>query len=161
MVNSIDPAYERFLELNSEIQAALKAKPNESDTRLKVLDRFLFEVLEWKQEAVFTEPPTASGYIDYLLTIGERRGALVIEAKRSGLLQPVTKGDEVMHVALSGPVLKPLLPGIRQAMAYATENGVAVAALTDGNTWLFFKASRRTENLRSEARVSFSPALRL
>jgi predicted type IV restriction endonuclease len=142
MVNSIDPAYERFLNLRSEIQAALKAKPNESDTRLKVLDRFLFEVLEWKQEAVFTEPPTASGYIDYLLTIGERRGAMVIEAKRSGLLQPPTKGDEVMHVALSGPVLKPLLPGIRQAMAYATENGVAVAALTDGNTWLFFKASR-------------------
>ena len=142
MANSIDPAYERFLELKSEIQAALKAKPNESDTRLKVLDRFLFEVLERKQEAVFTEPPTASGYIDYLLTIGERRGAMVIEAKRFGLLQPATKGDEVMHVALSGPVLKPLLPGIRQAMAYATENGVAVAALTDGNTWLFFKASR-------------------
>jgi hypothetical protein len=142
MANSIDPAYERFLELKSEIQAALKAKPNESDTRLKVLDRFLFEVLEWKQEAVFTEPPTTSGYIDYLLTIGERRGAMVIEAKRFGLLQPETKGDEVMHVALSGPVLKPLLQVIKQAMAYATENGVAVAALTDGNTWLFFKASR-------------------
>jgi predicted type IV restriction endonuclease len=142
MTNSIDPAYERFLELKSEIEAALKAKPNESDTRLKVLDRFLFEVLEWNQKAVFTEPPTTSGYIDYLLTIGERRGAMIIEAKRSGLLQPVTKGDEVMHVALSGPVLKPLLPGIRQAMAYATDNGIAVAALTDGNTWLFFKASR-------------------
>jgi hypothetical protein len=77
MVNSVDPAYERFLKLKSEIEAALQAKPNESDTRLKVLDRFLFEVLEWKQEAVFTEPATASGYIDYLLTIGERRGAMV------------------------------------------------------------------------------------
>ena len=107
-----------------------------------MLDRFLFEVLEWKQEAVFTEPPTTSGYIDYLMTIGERRGTMVIEAKRFGLLQPETKSDEVMHVALSGPVLKPLLLGIRQAMTYAMENGVAVAALTDGNTWLFFKASR-------------------
>jgi hypothetical protein len=142
MVNSIDPAYERSRKLEPEIEAALKTKPNESDTRLKGLDRFLFEVLEWKQEAVFTEPPTASGYIDYLLTIGERRGAMVIEAKRFGLLQPATKGDEVMHVALSGPVLKPLLPAIKQAMTYAMENGVAVAAVTDGNTWLFFKASR-------------------
>jgi hypothetical protein len=47
-----------------------------------------------------------------------------------------------MHVSLSGPVVKPLMPGIKQAMGYAMENGVAVAAVSDGNTWLFFKASR-------------------
>ena len=142
MANSIDPAYERLLKLKSEIEAALAANPNEADTRLKVLDRFLFEILEWKHEAVLTEPPTPSGYIDYLLTIGEHRGAMVIEAKKAGLLQPATKSDEVMHVALSGPVVKPLMDGIKQAMGYATENGVAVAAVTDGNTWLFFRASR-------------------
>ena len=34
------------------------------------------------------------------------------------------------------------MEGIRQAMMYALENGVAVAAVTDGNTWLFSKASR-------------------
>jgi hypothetical protein len=142
MTNPIDPAYERFIKLKPEIVSALKGKPNESDTRLKVLDRFLFEILEWKHEAVFTEPSTASGYIDYLLTIGERRGVMVIEAKRLGLLKPATKSDEIMYVALSGPVVKPLLPGIKQAMTYAMENGVSVAAATDGNTWLFFKASR-------------------
>jgi hypothetical protein len=140
--NMIDLAYERLLSLEPEIVAALKGRPNESDTRLKILDRFLFEILEWKREAVFTEPSTDSGYIDYLLTIGERRNAMVIEAKRSGRLQPATKGDEVMYVTLSGPVVKPLLRGIRQAMDYAMENGVAIAAVTDGNTWLFFKASR-------------------
>jgi hypothetical protein len=140
--NMIDAAYDRLLRLEPEIMLALKGKPNESDTRLKVLDRFLFEILEWKREAVFTEPSTDSGYIDYLLTIGERRNAMVIEAKRSGRLQPATKGEEVMYVALSGPVVKPLLPGVRQAMEYAMENGVPLAAVTDGNTWLFFKASR-------------------
>ncbi len=142
MGNSIDLAYERLLKIEPEFSESLRLKPNESDTRLKVLDRFLFEVLNWRHEAVFTEPPTESGYIDYLLTIGERYSAMVIEAKRSGLLQPATKGDEVMHVTLSGPVVRPLVPGIRQAMTYAMENGVAVAAVTDGCTWLFFKASR-------------------
>ena len=142
MANSIDPAYERFLALKPTLEAALAGAPNESDTRLKVLDRVLFEVLDWKQEAVFTEPPTPSGYIDYLLTAGEKRGVLVIEAKRSGLLRPATKGDEVMHVALSGPVVKPLLGGIKQAMQYALENGVPVAVVSDGSTWLFFRASR-------------------
>ena len=67
---------------------------------------------------------------------------MVIEAKKVGLLKPATRSHDLMVVALSGPVVKPLLPGIKQAMGYATENGVAVAVVTDGNTWLFFKASR-------------------
>lgn len=142
MSNTIDPAFERFMKLKAEIRSALVVGQNESDTRLKVLDRILFEVLGWKHEAVFTEPPTPSGFIDYLLTIGERRGAMVIEAKKVGLLKPATRSHDLMVVALSGPVVKPLLPGIKQAMGYATENGVAVAVVTDGNTWLFFKASR-------------------
>lgn len=138
MTNSIDQAYERFLQLKPALTAAIAANPNEADTRLKALDRFLFEVLEWQHEAVFTEPPTDSGYIDYLLTIGDRRGAMVLEAKKVGLLQPATKSKETMVVSLSGPVVKPLMSGIKQAMGYALENGVAVAAETDGNTWLFF-----------------------
>ncbi|MCC8429884.1 ATP-binding protein [Reyranella aquatilis] len=142
MGNSIENSYERFTKLLPEIETALGNQPNEADTRLKVLDRVLFEVLDWKHEAVFTEPATPSGFIDYLLTVGERRNALVIEAKRSGFLEPATKGDEVMHVALSGPVVKPLRAGIEQALRYATENGVPVAVVTDGKTWLFFKASR-------------------
>src|SRR4051812_41358807 len=99
MANPIDQAYERLLKIKSEIELALLTGPNESDTRLKVVDRFLLEVMEWKHEAIFTEPPTASGYIDYLLTIGERRGALILEAKKVGRLAPATKSSGVMTVA--------------------------------------------------------------
>jgi hypothetical protein len=104
MSHSIDPAFERLSILRPEFEAALKSGLNESDTRLRILDRFLFEVLDWKREGVFTEPPTQSGYIDYLLTVGERRGAMVIEAKRSGLLQPATKGrrGDACRVVRSG-----------------------------------------------------------
>ena len=84
MTNPIDSAHERLSYLQSKIDIFLLTQPNESDTRLKILDRILFEVLNWKHDAVFTEPPTESGYIDYLLTTGERRGVLVIEAKRAG-----------------------------------------------------------------------------
>lgn len=139
---SIDAAFERLNALESELRSGLKAGQNEADTRLKVLDRVLFEVLGWKHDPVLVEPYTESGFIDYLLTIGERRGAMVIEAKRVGKLAPDTKSNELMSVALNGPVVKPLMEGIKQAMIYALENGVAVAAVTDGNTWLFFKASR-------------------
>lgn len=142
MSNIIDNAFERFAALEAEIVAALDEEPNESDTRLKALDRILFQVLGWQHEAVFTEPSTDIGYIDYLLTVGERRNALVIEAKRVGLLAPATKVEEMAHVSLTGPVAKPLLPAIRQAFDYATRMGVGVAAVTDGRAWLFFRASR-------------------
>ncbi|KYK50024.1 hypothetical protein A1D31_22185 [Bradyrhizobium liaoningense] len=143
MSNLIELAAERLMSLEPQIQTALAAGPNEADTRLKVLDRFLFEVLDWKRDSsVLTEPTTESGYIDYLLRVGENTNAMVVEAKRQGKLQPATRSSEVMHVSLSGPVVKPLLAGIKQAMSYALEQGVPVACVTDGNTWLFFKASR-------------------
>jgi hypothetical protein len=114
MTNSIDQAFERLLKIKSEIKAAIAAGPNEADTRLKVLDRILFEVLEWKHDAVFAEPPTPSGYIDYLLTISERRGAMVVEAKKVGRLGPGTMVNETMNVKLSGPVVKPLKASNKQ-----------------------------------------------
>jgi len=143
MSHLIELAAERLMKLEPEIRAALDAGPNEADTRLKVLDRFLFEILDWQRDnSVLTEPPTKSGYIDYLLRIGENTNAVVVEAKRKGKLQPATKSSDVLYVKLSGPVVRPLLCGIQQAMAYSLEQGVSVACLTDGNTWLFFKASR-------------------
>jgi hypothetical protein len=45
---------------------------------------------------------------------------MVIEAKRVGELTLVTKSNDLMHVALSGPVVKPLMDGIKQAMRVAT-----------------------------------------
>lgn len=159
MANAIERAHERLSAIQSAIQASFLGQPNESDTRLKVLDRMLFEALNWEHEAVFTEPPSESGYIDYLLTTGERRGVLVIEAKRFGLLKPATKMNEIVHVSLTGPVVKPLVPGIRQAMRYATENGVSVAAVADGNTWLFFKASRTDGKPPMEGKGILFPSL--
>ncbi len=159
MANVIEQAYERLSAIQSAIEASFLDQPNESDTRLKVLDRILFEVLNWQYEAVFTEPPTASGYIDYLLTTGERRGVLVIEAKRFGLLKPATKTNEIMHVSLKGPVVKPLVHGIKQALTYATENGVSLAAVADGNTWLFFRASRTDGKPPMEGKGILFPSL--
>ncbi|MER8389056.1 ATP-binding protein [Mesorhizobium sp. M1380] len=158
MSNPVDAAYERLLTLAGEFRSVISGGVNESDTRLKILDRFLFEVLDWKHGDVFTEPTSAAGYIDYLLTLGGRN-AIVVEAKRAGLLTPVTKGSQVVNASLKGAVVKPLLPGIRQAMGYATDQGAAVAAVTDGNTWLFFKASRTDGKPPMEGKAILFPDL--
>jgi hypothetical protein len=108
---------------------------------------------------VFTEPPSPSGYIDYLLTIGERRGAIVIEAKRSGLLATHSVSSKSAVLSLAGPVLQPLREGIKQALGYATEQGAPVAVLTDGRCWLFFKASRTDGLPPLQGKGVFFPSL--
>jgi IS5 family transposase len=45
MSNLIELSAERLRKLEPDIRAALEVGPNEADTRLKVLDRVLFEVL--------------------------------------------------------------------------------------------------------------------
>ncbi|WP_183085294.1 ATP-binding protein [Trinickia fusca] len=159
MTTGIDQMLQNFIALEPDMTAALNAAPNESDTRLKALDRILFEVLGWRHESVFTEPVTSSGYIDYLLTVGERRGAIVIEAKRPGLLQANTAAGKSTVLSLTGPVLQPLKDGIRQALTYATEQGTPVAALTDGRCWLFFKASRTDGRPPLQGKGIFFPTI--
>ncbi|AUW42561.1 ATP-binding protein [Rhizobium leguminosarum] len=142
MTNVSDDAFERLQKIEAEIVGALRSGPNEADTRFKALDRILLDVLGWERDAIFTEPPTGSGFIDYLVRTGSGRNLFVIEAKKAGLLAPETKSNDKMTIALDGPVAKPMKDGIRQALAYATEQGVPTAVLTDGLTWLFFRASR-------------------
>lgn len=142
MSNAIDEAFGRLQGIEAEIFVALQSGPNEADTRFKALDRILLEVMGWERDAIFTEPPTESGFIDYLFKTGSEKNLFVLEAKRSGLLAPETKSNEKMTIALDGPVAKPMKDGIRQALAYANEQGVPTAVLTDGLTWLFFRASR-------------------
>jgi predicted type IV restriction endonuclease len=142
MTDLVDKRYAAFQGLKLELQDSLIEGTSEADTRLRVLDRILFEIMGWKHEAVTVEPPTQSGYIDYLLTVGEKKNVLIIEAKKAGFLKPATKAISKSVVALSGPVAKPLRDGIEQARRYASEKGVAVAVLTDGNVWLFFQATR-------------------
>lgn len=142
MSNVSDAAFERLQQIEQEILAALAAGPNEADTRFKALDRILLDVMGWERDAIFTEPPTESGFIDYLVKAGSGKNLFVIEAKKAGLLAPETKSKDRMTIALDGVVAKPLRDGIRQALSYANEQGVPTAVLTDGYTWLFFRASR-------------------
>ncbi len=154
MSADVESAYSRFQGLEAEIKAALDEEPNEADTRLKALDRLLFEVFGWSHEAVFTEPHTESGYLDYLLTIGERRNAMVIEAKKAGLLEPATKSKEVTFVGLSGPVVKPLMAGIKQALGGVSYRWTS-SARREGHS--VSKLSVDLRELRSLRRVNRRP----
>lgn len=142
MGQEIDDAYHRFCSLEAELKTSFAGVVNESDTRLRLVDRLLIEVLGWHQDSISTEPPTPEGYIDYLLRTGRTQSAFVIEAKRKGRLEPDTNNNGVAYLALNGRVLAPVLPTVKQALRYANDEGIPYAAVTDGSCWLFFRASR-------------------
>lgn len=142
MGQEIENGHIRFINIEAELRTSLRAPMNESDTRFQVLDRILTEVLGWDRQSIKTEPPTPEGFIDYLLITGEQRSAFVVEAKRNGRLTPNTNSKGMIHLALNGPVLKPLADAVKQAFRYAADEGVPFAAVTDGSCWLFFRASR-------------------
>lgn len=62
-------------------------------------------------------------------------------------------------VSLAGPVVKPLLAGMRQALGYAGEKGAPMAVVTDGETWLFFKGTRTDGRPPLECRGILFPNL--
>lgn len=142
MASIVDRANAAFLKLIPEIKATESLSLNESDVRFRIIDKLLTQVLGWPAGCIHTEAPTEAGYADYLLSDAAGKGRLVIEAKRAGALAAASTSPGVSTPKISGPVVKPLLPGVQQAISYATARGVPFAVVTDGTSWFFFKGSR-------------------
>ena len=56
---------------------------SEQDSRVKIIDRMLYDVLEWPYANVKTEPKAGKGFIDYAMTVGKSY-RFILEAKRDG-----------------------------------------------------------------------------
>jgi hypothetical protein len=97
----IDSAFKAFNKLMSEVEAYDATIRSEQDTRLKVINRMLTEVLGWQYEEITTDEQAGdTGFIDYRLSVG-KFSRLVIEAKKDGLPLGIenrdagrAKGDE-------------------------------------------------------------------
>lgn len=155
----IDEAHQRFTKIQDELQRALDKPLNEADTRFKVLDRVLLEVLGWSHDRVSTEAGVIDGFVDYTLHDLDGRPAMVIEAKRVGRLSVGTAAGKVAGLVLSGSVLKNLGAAIRQALGYASLKSVPIACVTDGRCWLFFQTNRRDGTPVIDGKGIFFPNL--
>jgi hypothetical protein len=119
-MEAIDVAAQQLEDLRSEISGYENTIHSEEDTRLKVVNRVLTEVLGWPMQEIFTEERSGkSGFIDYRLTV-DGLARLVGEAKRDGRelgLQPHTSGRPYK---LNGPVFytSSIREGIEQAVRY-------------------------------------------
>ena len=142
----IDSAYARFMQVKEEFEQNIEGVKSEQDVRFQVINRILTEVLGWHFREVRTEVKNEGGFSDYLIEASGRTRAIV-EAKRVAEKLSDSRSQNVTYLNVGGPGLKAAQDGIDQATRYCTEEGVDFAILTNGTTWIAFRATR-TDGVR-------------
>lgn len=119
---------------------------NEAETRKKLLDRIIYEVLGWTHDDISYEERTSEDgktrFADYIVrTAGV---GLVIEAKRIGAtFQTIThqRREKLTPSFLIGD----LGDAVTQAREYARAQSIDFAIATNGSSWIVFPAQRHDQ----------------
>ena len=135
----LDDAFEIAKQIFLDATNNLDEISTEEDSKFQIISRILTECLGWAHSDIGSERKHENGFSDYLIK-NDDRGALIIEAKRRGILDINVADKAKMHtLKLKGPALKKVKDGVEQAANYAQPNGIPVAVLTDGVSWTVFK----------------------
>jgi hypothetical protein len=141
--DSIDIAFAKFERLLEEARQFGDTLFTEADTRVKIIDTMLIDVLGWQKADVFTEESAGKGYLDYKLAI-EGLSKVIVEAKRDGRDFELATRECGGAFKLSGPVFKnsDVQEGISQAIHYSSYKGTELACVTNGREWVVFRSNR-------------------
>lgn len=141
-----------------ELAADLNARTeNEAETRHKIIDIVLHQVLSWPSNRVSVEEYIRPGFADYVLKKDNGEHLILVEAKRSGVYFALPLSHRKAEHSCFIEIEKLLSdPAIRDAMsqvrAYCMDTGGEFAAITNGHEWIFFKVyekGRRWESLKA------------
>ncbi|WP_239329721.1 AAA family ATPase [Frankia sp. CiP3] len=156
MVEPIDAAYERFLELKAQIASYADTIETEQDTRVKVIDRFFLDVLGWSFSELLTESPVTDGFIDYNFQV-EGRSRLIVEAKKDGRSLGCEDVRSGKAYKLNGPVFrnKNCKEGIQQAIYYCGQKNAELACVTNGREWIIFRGNRLGDGQDTTSGMAF------
>lgn len=115
-------------------------KINEANTRLRLIDVILFDILHWQKSSVDAEKfCRAEGYADYVLYVHERP-ALILEAKRTGatFTLPDRKFENRPYLfGILATESRAAADALQQAIGYAATLGARYVGISNGNQWLF------------------------
>lgn len=130
---------EIYDEINKTAFNKVLENDSEAQTRFDVIDRLIKEVLQWKHGQISVEPHTTgvrNGYIDYVLTSGDKK--IIIEAKKKGATFP--SPTKKRKLKLTGSVLGngEINSALLQAEGYAKNLNANIVAATNGNCWCFY-----------------------
>lgn len=130
-MNTCDQAFERFKEFRKEFDSYKNEDLTESDTRSKLIDYLLINVLGWSEEDIRREGHVDSGYYDYVVEIAGVN--LVIEAKRQFKDLVLPKGTH--HSKLS-TLYKENETVINQIRGYLDDLGQDIGIITNGHQFI-------------------------
>lgn len=119
------------------------ADANEAETRLKVIDKILFDVLKWEIVDVSVETRVSEDgnttFADYVVRTAST--AFIIEAKKIGI--PFSTQQYDRRLKLSNNVLTGAFgDAIIQARDYCRKLSIQFAVVTNGIQWIIFPANR-------------------
>jgi hypothetical protein len=136
----IDQAFERFKQIVSDLPPEDDRPLNEANTRLKLIDPILTDVLGWSRNSdLWVELQMGESRIDYLLKDSSGTNWFLVEAKRRTvrLVDPAGSADG-RRFKISGPVLSRWAwPIVRDQMAtYIGQHMPAFGVVTNGEQWI-------------------------
>lgn len=141
-----DAGLEALRKLSAEFAAFRenRGRVSEADTRVKVIDRILKDVLHWPEDAISREDHVHSGFIDYTLR-AQNRQYVAVEAKREGIAftLPTTLAPH-RHLKLDGALTTDAATkdAVSQIRRYCDDQGIRYAVATNGYCWIVFRAIR-------------------
>ena len=130
---------------------------NEADTRHRIIDVVLHDILAWPRNRVSVEEYIRPGFADYILKNIKEDPIIFIEAKKQGLYfdLPVSYSNNSLssyiqiEKFISDENIKLAMSQVR---TYCLESGCEFACITNGRTWIFFKVfekGKRWEQLQA------------
>jgi hypothetical protein len=116
---------------------------SEADTRVKIVDRFLVEVLYWPESNLIREHRVinSNGFTDYELNVFDKT-YVIVEAKREGIAfeLPQSYGRRKLKVSTLLASNPDVRDAIMQVRSYCDDLAIKFAIATNGYTWIIFKA---------------------
>lgn len=132
----------------SEIILSLKSKYSkqklsEADTRFKIIDTILLEILKWKKEPLMLEVIHKTVRADYVLYGKNSKPLLIIESKKSGsyfnLPSNINSTLNYQKVTVEKLLAdRNLKSAIEQVKEYCEDLGCNFACVCNGDVWVFF-----------------------
>ncbi len=149
-----------YAELQQRIQelSALPDDANESNTRFKVIDALVFDVLDWERTDADTEHYCRKiGYADYVFSV-DKTVAIVVEAKRTGvefLLPEARFEPEPVAFALLEKECPDAGAALRQALGYTAGLGARYIAISNGRQWIIALTYVQSQSIEEREVIVF------
>lgn len=125
-------------------------KLSEADTRFKIIDEILVDILKWPKETITTEKYVEGNRADYVLNDMNQSPILVVESKKNGIyftlpknLNSEKKFEKIqIDKLLTDDEIKSAIYQVRE---YAEDLLCNYACICNGQTWIFFRINSKVK----------------